>query len=345
MRPARGASDVRNRNVIISDCHLYHNTGMGVFYDNVISTSRTSSAATSATTRRRRGDTRRWRAEPAHRHLRHREQHDARGTADATSCSSTAPTAPPARSASPAAPSSTTLARLGQRALHRQRQSRAASGDDDTTQWGHLSISDNVLSDVEVNIDLQHVRGAVITGNTFGGGYEHDLLVEDSENIVVTGNNFDRNPRYASAAAKGPSVGPAAHSRTRPPTCTGPADSQKHTSAFSWAPHSGPTCRCLGRSCRNPRACAHTGGCRSCSTRAHRPASGCRRARKKFSSGWRVGVGRQVGSVLDARLRSSGPIHHGVSNPIPQSQILGLSFSFVVSCSNSKDLKKEPAMR
>jgi hypothetical protein len=26
---------VRNRNVIISDCHLYHNTGIGVFYDNV----------------------------------------------------------------------------------------------------------------------------------------------------------------------------------------------------------------------------------------------------------------------------------------------------------------------
>ena len=26
---------VRNRNVIISDCHLYHNTGIGVFYDHV----------------------------------------------------------------------------------------------------------------------------------------------------------------------------------------------------------------------------------------------------------------------------------------------------------------------
>jgi hypothetical protein len=79
-------------------------------------------------------------------------------------------------------------------------------GDDDTTQWGHLSISDNVLSDVEVNIDLQHVRGAVITGNTFGGGYEHDLLVTNCSNIAVGSNTFDRNPPYyrgKAEAAKG----------------------------------------------------------------------------------------------------------------------------------------------
>jgi hypothetical protein len=35
-----------------------------------------------------------------------------------------------------------------------------------------------------------------ITGNTFWEGYQHDLLVEDSSHIVVTGNNFNRNPRY-----------------------------------------------------------------------------------------------------------------------------------------------------
>jgi hypothetical protein len=63
-----------------------------------------------------------------------------------------------------------------------------------------------VLSDVEVNIDLQHVRGAVITGNTFGGGYEHDLLVTDCSNIAVGSNTFDRNPPYyrgKAEAAKG----------------------------------------------------------------------------------------------------------------------------------------------
>jgi parallel beta-helix repeat protein len=76
----------------------------------------------------------------------------------------------------------------------------------DTTQWGHLTIADNVLSDVEVNIDLQHVRGAVITGNTFGGGYEHDLRVINCSNISVGSNTFDRNPPYyrgKAEAAKG----------------------------------------------------------------------------------------------------------------------------------------------
>jgi parallel beta-helix repeat protein len=35
-----------------------------------------------------------------------------------------------------------------------------------------------------------------ITGNTFWEGFQHDLLIQHSSHIVVTGNNFDRNPRY-----------------------------------------------------------------------------------------------------------------------------------------------------
>ncbi|MGH7959651.1 MAG: hypothetical protein ACREH8_21935 [Opitutaceae bacterium] len=34
------------------------------------------------------------------------------------------------------------------------------------------------------------------TGNTFWMGFAHDLLVEDSSNVVVGPNNLDRNPRY-----------------------------------------------------------------------------------------------------------------------------------------------------
>jgi len=47
-----------------------------------------------------------------------------------------------------------------------------------------------------INIHLQHARGVTITGNTFWEGFEHDLLVEDSEAVVVGPNDFDRNPRY-----------------------------------------------------------------------------------------------------------------------------------------------------
>ncbi len=64
------------------------------------------------------------------------------------------------------------------------------------TMEGHVTITGNVLSDVQVNIHLQQARGVTITGNTFWMAYQHDLLVEDSSNVVVGANSLDRNPRY-----------------------------------------------------------------------------------------------------------------------------------------------------
>ena len=62
---------------------------------------------------------------------------------------------------------------------------------------GHVTITGNILSDVKVNVHLDHVRGVVMTGNTCWTAYEHNLLVEHSTAVTVGPNNFDRNPRYA----------------------------------------------------------------------------------------------------------------------------------------------------
>ena len=62
---------------------------------------------------------------------------------------------------------------------------------------GHVTITGNVLSDVHTNVWLDGCRGVTLTGNTFWMGFEHNLLVENSSHIVVGPNNFDRNPRYA----------------------------------------------------------------------------------------------------------------------------------------------------
>jgi hypothetical protein len=62
---------------------------------------------------------------------------------------------------------------------------------------GNVTITGNVLSDVQVNVHLKDCRGVAVTGNTFWQGYQHNLLIEDSSNIVVGANNFDRNPRYS----------------------------------------------------------------------------------------------------------------------------------------------------
>ncbi|REK11135.1 MAG: hypothetical protein DWQ37_14450 [Planctomycetota bacterium] len=61
---------------------------------------------------------------------------------------------------------------------------------------GNITIADNVLSDVQVNVEVRNVRGATITGNTFWQAYSDNLVVEGSDNIVVASNVFDRNPRY-----------------------------------------------------------------------------------------------------------------------------------------------------
>jgi hypothetical protein len=70
------------------------------------------------------------------------------------------------------------------------------SRDQELVREGNVTITGNVFSDVQVNIHLRDCRGVAITGNTFWQGYQYNLLVEDSSNIVVGPNNFDRNPRY-----------------------------------------------------------------------------------------------------------------------------------------------------
>lgn len=61
---------------------------------------------------------------------------------------------------------------------------------------GHVTIGDNVLSDVQTNIHLDGVRGATILGNTFWQGFEHNLLIEDSSQIMIGENMMERNPLY-----------------------------------------------------------------------------------------------------------------------------------------------------
>ncbi len=75
------------------------------------------------------------------------------------------------------------------------------------TREGNISISSNVFSDVRINVHIQHARGVAILGNTFWEGFDHDLLVESSSDIAVTGNVFDRNPRYALWQKEAPKQG------------------------------------------------------------------------------------------------------------------------------------------
>lgn len=196
---------VRNRNVIISDCHLYHNSGAGVFYDqvdlhqsNIIGSHISYNTGGGVVTRG-----------GAVRNLHI-------GTCDIES--NMAPDAPPTANVLIDCTDGSTaeVSITGCTLQHNSRSPGSANvrfigkgrpyGNDESARWGHLSICDNVLSDVDVNIDLQEVRGAVINGNTFGVGFEHDLLAVGCSHIAIGPNTFDRNPPYyrgKAAEAKG----------------------------------------------------------------------------------------------------------------------------------------------
>ena len=64
---------------------------------------------------------------------------------------------------------------------------------------GHFAIANNAMSDVAVNIEMRHVRGVTITGNTLWKAFKQNLLVEGSSNVVIGPNLFDRNPDYRPA--------------------------------------------------------------------------------------------------------------------------------------------------
>ncbi len=190
----------RNRNVLISACHFYHNTGIGVFYDDV--NLHQSNIAGSHISYNGGGGVVSRAGNVRNLHI---------GTCDIEG--NHAKDGPPSANVEldSRGGSIGEVAIAGCTLQHTNKAPDSAniriigSGTDasllrragrEHTREGNVTISANVFSDVQVNIEIRHARGVTITGNTFWEGFQHDLLVEDSGNIVVTGNNFDRNPRY-----------------------------------------------------------------------------------------------------------------------------------------------------
>jgi len=61
---------------------------------------------------------------------------------------------------------------------------------------GNLIVTGNMINDADVNIHLESVRGAVISGNTISLASSHDILIENSAEIMLTDIALDRHPRY-----------------------------------------------------------------------------------------------------------------------------------------------------
>ncbi len=188
---------VRNRNIVLSDCHLYDNRGVGVYYDDVdlhqsnLTGCHISYCAGGGVVCRK-GNVRN--IQLAGCDLESNMSKDTAATANfLIDCTGSeygtgevAITGCTLQHNNPA-PDSANIRIIG-RSNPTKKQA--------LVREGNVTITGNVLSDVKVNIHLKDCRGVVLTGNTFWQGYTHNLLVEDCSNIVVGPNNFDRNPRY-----------------------------------------------------------------------------------------------------------------------------------------------------
>ena len=187
----------RNRNVILSNCHLYHNRGIGVYYDqvnlhqsNIVGCHISYNGGGGVVARG--GDVR-------NIHI---------GTCDIEG--NHAADGPP--TANVLIDSAGGTAGIGEVAItgctiqHNHTSPDSAnirilglSGTEGTERYreGNVTIADNVLSDVQTNVHLRECRGVTFTGNTLWMAFTKDLLVEKCSNVVIGSNNLDRNPRYA----------------------------------------------------------------------------------------------------------------------------------------------------
>ncbi len=192
-----------NRNVLIDACHIYENNGIGIFYDNVnLHQSNIVGCHISYCDQggivSRQGNV--------------RNIHITGCDIESNMSASTEPTANIFIDCRESASGTAEVAITGCTIQHIDRGPQSAniriiglskpSPTSGKVQEGNITITGNVLSDVQTNVWLESCRGVTLTGNTFWMGFEHNLLIEDCSHIVMAANNFDRNPRYDYGVAK-----------------------------------------------------------------------------------------------------------------------------------------------
>ena len=186
-----------NRNLIIADCHLYENHGIGVFYDGV--NLHQSNITGSHISYNKEGGI-------VTKGGNIRNIHITGCDIESNMGSDKAPTANVLIDCSGSAVGTAEVAITGCTIQHNRNAPNSANiriiGKDQSgigsekERWGNVTITGNVLSDVMVNIDLQYCRGVVISGNTIWKGYDYGLLMEGCSNVVFGANLFDANPNY-----------------------------------------------------------------------------------------------------------------------------------------------------
>ena len=180
----------RNRNVLIDGCHIYNNSGIGIFIDNVnihqfiISDSHISYCKKGGITVinseirnfQITGNDIEYNCDPLEESAADILVDCSKGGSvrEGTISGNTIQAIP--------SPGGANIRFLG-----------LPSNPDKIGLW---SITGNHISNQELNIHLENTRGISITGNTFIRGYNRHLLINNSSNLIINGNVFDHNNDY-----------------------------------------------------------------------------------------------------------------------------------------------------
>lgn len=187
----------RNRNVILSNCHLYENRGIGVYYDdvnlhqsNIIGCHISYNGGGGIVSRA--GNVRNIHIGTCDIESNHSPDGEPTANVLIDSAGGTAGTAEVAIVGctiqhNHVSPDSANIRILG----------HSGERDGKPIYEGNITIADNVFSDVQTNVHLRDCRAVTIVGNTFWMGFEHDLLVERCTDVVVGANNLGHNDRYS----------------------------------------------------------------------------------------------------------------------------------------------------
>jgi hypothetical protein len=185
----------RNRNVLIGECHIYENRGCGVYLD-AVNLHQTNIVGSHISYCQGGGVLCRG-GEVRNLHI---------GTCDIESCMGAETDATANVLVDCTGGSTAEVAIVGCTIQHNSKSPNSANiriigagrgiKPDTQGQWGHVTIGDNVLSDVRVNVDLIGCRGVTMTNNTFWMGYDANLQMKDCQQVVIGPNLFERNPAY-----------------------------------------------------------------------------------------------------------------------------------------------------
>lgn len=188
----------RARNVIVDRCNFYHNTGVGIFLDQVnlhqtiISNSHISYC--------RRGGIRIENSEIRnlqitgndieYNNFRSHLKHDDEPTAEIYIDVGEKGTVREGTI------SSNTIQATYSSQGSNIRMIGASDGEKSNHRAGMWTISGNLIGSQKNNIHLTSVRGVTVTGNYIYSGHHRNILIEKSRNIVIGPNCMGHNPDY-----------------------------------------------------------------------------------------------------------------------------------------------------